>query len=143
MNLRNSLNKMRDNFIRSMQGRYIMYGTDSFSRFLFGLVLLLIFINIIIGSSLLSLIEFVIFVYAYYRLFSKNISKRYHENEMFEKYKNKYISFFKNFKYNINQAKTYHIYKCPNCGQKIRIPRGKGKIMVRCPKCYTEFQKKS
>ena len=126
-----------------MQGRYITYGYDAFSKFLFGLTFIFIFVNIIAGSGIISLITLGLLIYSYYRLLSKKIPERYKENEQFISIKNRVIGFFKNFRYNANQARNYHIYKCPGCGQKIRIPRGKGNIMVRCPKCGTEFQKRA
>lgn len=34
----------------------------------------------------------------------------------------------------------YCIFVCPSCGQKIRIPKGHGKIMIHCRKCGKEFE---
>ena len=41
--------------------------------------------------------------------------------------------------------KTHRVYICPNksCGQKIRVPKGKGKIEITCPKCGTEVCKEN
>lgn len=143
MRFRDYLMKFNNFMYTHMQGRYITYGYDAFSKFLFGLTFIFIFVNIIAGSGIISLITLGLLIYSYYRLLSKKIPERYKENEQFISIKNRVIGFFKNFRYNANQARNYHIYKCPGCGQKIRIPRGKGNIMVRCPKCGTEFQKRA
>ena len=78
-----------------------------------------------------------------FRMLSKNHSARYAENQ-------KYLQLTAKFRYWLDQQKKlwqerkyHHIYTCPKCKQKIRIPKGKGKIMVRCPKCHFEFQKRS
>ena len=39
---------------------------------------------------------------------------------------------------------NHEIYiTCPNCGQKVRVPRGKGKIRVTCPSCHQKFDARS
>ena len=82
-------------------------------------------------------------IYAYFRMFSRNVRKRYDENVRFLNKTAKIRGFFKSQKNLMAQRKDYHIYTCPGCKQKIRIPRGKGKIEIRCPKCGTTFIKKS
>lgn len=82
-------------------------------------------------------------IYCYFRLFSRNIQKRYAENQKFLAKTYNIRCFFNKQKNMFMQRRIYHIYKCPGCKQKIRIPRGKGRIEVRCPKCGTTFIKKS
>lgn len=130
----------RNRFSRFMMGRY---GMDSFSRTLIYLMLVIYVINIFIGSSTLYILSIVILVYCYYRMLSKNIYKRALENQTYLE-KTARIRMQGNKK--IRQwktLKTHHIYKCSNCKQKIRVPRGKGRISIRCPKCNNEFIKKS
>ena len=62
---------------------------------------------------------------------------------LFLKYKNQVVLFFNKEKRMMQDRVKFHIYTCPSCGQKIRIPRGKGKIAITCPKCKNEFIKKS
>ena len=133
-------NELRYRFSKFMQGRY---GVDSLSRFLSIVLLAIIILGMFIRIPLSGTITLVILVILYWRMFSRNIPKRYEENQKFIQIRDKLLGRFSDFGSNMSQMKDYHIYKCPRCNQKIRIPRGKGHIMVRCPKCGYEFHKKS
>ena len=131
---------MRDKIYRFMQGRY---GTDDFYKFLFWVALIGIVINWYFKSQLLSFAVTLILVYAMYRVLSKNHSARYAENQRYLQATAKIRYWFDQQKKLMEERKYHHIYTCPKCRQKIRIPKGKGKIMIRCPKCHHEFQKRS
>lgn len=134
------VNFMRDKIRSFMIGRY---GIDAFSKFLMGVALVLCILDIFVNNIFISSWFIVIIVYVYYRMFSKNHSKRYQENIKFLEIKNKVVAKFNSEKSIMKQRKTHHIYKCPTCSQKIRIPKGKGRICITCPKCKTEFTKTS
>ncbi len=131
---------MRDKIYRFMQGRY---GTDDFYKFLFWVALIGIVINWFFKSQLLSFAVTLILAYAMYRVLSKNHSARYAENQRYLQATAKIRYWFDQQKKLMEERKYHHIYTCPKCRQKIRIPKGKGKIMIRCPKCHHEFQKRS
>lgn len=134
---------MKERMIRFMQGRYGAYGPDSMNRFLLVSAMAVIFVSIFTRWDFLYAIALVLLIYVYFRMFSKNYTKRYAENQAFIKHTSGIRTFWTSQKKLMVQRKDYHIYKCPGCAQKIRIPRGKGKVAVRCPKCNTEFIKKS
>ena len=131
---------MREKFYRFMQGRY---GTDELSKFLVGLGMALIILNILTKNAIFNLLFWVCLIYSYFRMFSKNHAARYAENQKFLGLKNKWTYKWENHKRMREQKKIYHIYSCPFCKQKIRIPKGKGTIIVTCPKCKEEFGKRS
>ena len=131
---------MKEKLRNFMIGRY---GIDSFSKFLMGVALVLCILDIFVNSIFINSWFIVIIVYVYYRMFSRNYNKRYQENLKFLQIKNKVMSKFNTQKWMMQQRKTHHIYKCPTCNQKIRIPKGKGRICITCPKCKTEFTKTS
>ena len=131
---------MRNRLRNFMLGRY---GFDSFSKFLMWIALVLCVLDIFVDSIFLHSWFIVIMIYVYYRMFSKNINKRYQENMKYLQVKNKVVAKFNSEKSIMKQRKTHHIYKCPTCTQKIRIPKGKGRICITCPKCKTEFTKTS
>lgn len=136
---------MREKFIRFMQGRN---GVDQLSRFTMGVAFVSIILAIFAGSgsligSLLDTLGLLAIVYTYYRILSKDLSKRCQENQKYLQTTEKLRRRFLREKNMMQQRKTHHIYTCPGCGQKIRVPRGKGKIEIDCPKCHTKFVKNS
>ncbi len=115
-------------------------------KFLLILGLVVVVISALFNSRvslILYILGWVLVIYCYFRVFSRNIPKRYAENQAFLSKTYKIRTFFQKQKNIWQQRKTHHIYTCPSCKQKIRIPKGKGKIEVRCPKCGTTFIKKS
>lgn len=131
---------MREKLIRFMYGRY---GADSFGRFLLIAAIVLSVLSGLFRLDVLYILAEAILIYSCFRMFSRNIYKRSAENQAYLKHTAKLRFWWHNQKSLMQQRKTHHIYKCPSCSQKIRIPRGKGKIEVRCPKCGTTFIKRS
>lgn len=131
---------MKERLIRFMYGRY---GVDAFSKFLVGVGLAIAIVTMFTRLPVLSYVGWAVIIYSYFRMFSKNHPRRYAENQAFLKYTAGVRTFLAKQKYNFKQRKTHHIYNCPSCRQKIRVPRGKGKIEVRCPKCSSTFIKRS
>lgn len=129
------------------------YGFDLLSLFL---LLLGSVFNIFKYTRIITLI---IFIIVFYRAFSKNTYKRYQELNKFTSIVNKFLSkfnkqlpnttnsslenipiAFSQLKKIIIQKFRYKIVRCPNCGQKLRLPRGQKKIIVTCKRCRTEFK---
>lgn len=134
----------RQKMLQFMQGRY---GVDQFSNFLIWTGVIIALCTMFIHVQPLLILSWLLIIYAYVRIFSKNISKRYAQNEKFMnatwEIRNTFAKIKYRIKYGQQTADPYHIYKCRKCGQKIRIPKGKGKIMVICPKCKYQFKKRS
>ena len=123
-----------------MAGRY---GTDDLSKFMLGSAVALMILNLLIRVPLLNTLVVVLLVLVYVRMFSTNIQKRYAENMKYLELKNRLFGRLKKTGSQAQDLKTHHIYRCPKCSQKIRVPKGKGMIVITCPKCGNEFRKKS
>ncbi len=131
---------MKERFYRFMVGRY---GTDDLSKFMLGAAVACMVLNLFLRFEILNIVVVALLVLVYVRMFSTNIQKRWQENQKYLEYKAKVTGFFGGFGHSMEDRKYNHIYRCPGCGQKIRIPRGRGKIVITCPKCRKEFTKKS
>lgn len=136
--------KMKDKMLTFMQGRY---GVDALSNFLMWMGIAIAVLCIFLPARILVLAGWLLILYAYIRIFSKNISKRYAQNQKFLDrtwtIRNAYAKIKYRIKYGKQTDSAYRIYKCRKCGQKIRIPKGKGRIRITCPKCQYQFKKRS
>lgn len=131
---------MKEKFRKFMIGRY---GVDSLGKFMLGTAVVLLVFAMGFRNNFLNTLACLLVLLCYFRMFSRNYQKRAEENQKFLELKGKAATFLKREKEYFEQRKTHHIYKCPSCKQKIRVPKGKGKICITCPKCHTEFIKKS
>ena len=131
---------MKERMQRFMAGRYV---NDQLNQFIFIVAIISMVLEIITRQSLFYTLTLVLLILAYVRVFSRNINKRYEENMKFLQKKDAILNKFRKQKYYAAQRRNFHIYTCPQCKQKIRIPKGKGKISITCPKCRTSFIKKS
>lgn len=131
---------MKEKIYRFMQGRY---GMDSLSNFLIVTALVVAVLDAFTRTHVLNIVAWALIIFAYTRIFSKNHSRCIAQNVWFYQHTKGARSFFQKEKSRMRIRKTHHIYTCKSCGQKIKIPRGKGKIVVTCPKCRNEFVKRS
>ena len=111
---------------RFMYGRY---GTDTLNLVL---IVAAFLCNLFGRNYILYLISLALITLALLRMFSRNIAARRRENEWL-------TGLFKRRP----DAKTHRHFACPKCHQKVRVPKGKGKIMITCPKCGEKFAKKT
>lgn len=119
-------------FRHFMQGRY---GGDKLNMMLvwvsFGSYLLMLFIPLAPVKLALILLSYALVGWAIFRLLSRNTYKRYQENR-------KYLRLLERIK-----DREHRHYDCPRCHQPVRVPRGKGKIAITCPKCREKFIRKT
>lgn len=136
---------MKEKLMKFMYGRY---GNDELNQFLFKLVFLSLVISLLLGKTnfignLFYYLALIIVAFIYYRMFSKNFNKRYGERSAYLNLSNKVKLYLDKQGKIIQQKKSYAFFKCPSCKQKVRVPKGKGKISIHCPKCNVDFIKKS
>ena len=94
-------------------------------------------------GMLLGWLGWAALIYSYYRIFSRNIPKRAAENRWFLAQRYAVQQRFASARTRFAQRKVYRYFRCPRCRQQLRVPRGRGRISITCPKCGTSFIKKS
>ena len=124
--------KIASAFRRFMMGRY---GTDKLNMVILGAGLIASLVGMFIHyppvNLALTLISYVLLGWSIFRCLSRNTYKRYQENR-------KYLMMLQRIK-----DREHRYYDCPRCHQQVRVPRGKGKIAISCPKCKEKFIRKT
>lgn len=124
---------------RFMAGRY---GVDQLTWVLLGVSLVLSLLSRILQAGIFGLLCWAVLFYCYFRILSRNIYARQQENQKMLQlwYRLKNSS---GTRRTMQDRKENKVFVCPTCKQKLRVPRGKGKINITCPKCHTSFIKKT
>ena len=128
------------NFLRKLM--YGRYGSDHLSFFLLFLYVVLIFISALPHMAWVSWLALAVLLWNLFRMFSRRIDRRRAENARFLALFGPFIRWFK-MRRTIHRDKDHRYFKCPNCGQYLRVPRGKGKITVTCRNCGASFEERS
>ena len=129
---------MREKLQRFMIGRY---GMDELGRFLNAVSLVLLIVSLFV--PLLSPLVLALLVLIFFRMFSRNRLKRTQENGAYLRLRHKLKTWFAARVQRMKESKTHRYYRCPSCRQSLRVPKGKGKIAITCPKCRKVFEKRT
>ena len=130
--LRQTGEKIKNGFLRFMTGRY---GTDKLNMYILGAgvvaCVLAMLIPGVVVDLVLSVLSYGLLIWALCRSFSRNTYKRYEENRKFLRL------------LDMIKDREHRYFRCPKCKQSVRVPKGKGKIAITCPKCKEKFVKKT
>ena len=130
---------IRNAIQRFMYGRY---GSDQLNIFLAVLYLALYILYLLTRWEGLALLSYVLIGYTIFRTLSRNYDRRRGENAKFMKLAGPFLGWCR-LRRAMRRDKEHRYFKCPSCGQHLRVPRGKGTITVTCRSCGASFQEKS
>ena len=122
------MQRWKESFARFMYGRY---GPDQLNNALLILGVALAVVGMLFSLPVLTVLSYLPLGYCLYRMFSRNVNRRRLENQKYMQQLNRL------------RDRNSRYYSCPRCHQTVRVPRGRGKINIHCPKCGNQFIKKT
>lgn len=128
--------------IKLQQFMYGRYGQDELSQTLIAGAILLLLLSMFPHMRAAYYLSLLLICLALFRILSKNREKRFREREMFLKRTDRPKRFFRIQIRRFKERKTYDYYRCGKCGTYNRIPKGHGRIIITCPKCHNQFERK-
>jgi predicted RNA-binding Zn-ribbon protein involved in translation (DUF1610 family) len=123
-----------------MAGRY---GPDHLNVAMIVISLVLNLTYSFVGFLPLIFISYALLALALLRMLSRNIGRRRAENDKFIRYWWPVRTKISRRVANVKHRKTHKFIKCQGCGKTLRVPKGKGKLQITCPKCGERFIKKT
>ena len=141
--------RFQENIGTFMYGRN---GMDQLSQFMLYLSLFLMIVSAILFSALrrssiaatiLDDAAIVILLFSYFRAFSRKVEKRRKENLKYLNAIYPISNWFRLKRQRFEMRKNYKLFLCPKCKTTLRVPKGKGRINLTCPRCHTKFEGKS
>ena len=115
------------------------YGFDLLGYLLLGASVLLALLSRLFDVLFLSLLASIVLVWAVSRAFSRNIQKRWEENQRLLKLLPNLLRSLRERAERRKQRRDYKFFRCPGCHNRLRLPRGKGRIQITCPRCGQRF----
>ena len=120
---------------------YGRYGSDTLGNFLAWTYFAIVLIHLVVGffwdnpwfTLAYLLISSTLIFFVFFRMLSRNVQKRRHENQVF-------CHFFKLRKNKFKDRKTHVYRKCKSCNAVLRLHKAKGKHFVVCPRCKSRFE---
>ncbi len=136
------------NWLRNfMMGRY---GLDQMTVGILIVMMACTLLSSLTGLLLLYLLGIALMCWAVFRTLSRNGAARSRENQKFlvfweavKKEGRRVKNWFQTRRRRFADRKTHRYFRCPQCRQTLRVPKGRGKIEISCPHCRAKFIRKS
>ena len=125
--------------VRLMAGRY---GADQLNMLLVALYVIFYLIYLLTRLVAFELLALILVTVSLYRMMSRDLDRRRAENTRFLQFARPIARRWNTFCCRTHD-REHRYFKCPNCGQQMRVPRGKGRITVHCRSCGAVFEEKS
>lgn len=118
-------------------------GPDDLAVFSVNLAIVIVLVNVFARTGWLGWVSLALVAYAMFRIQSRNLGARARENEAFLRALGPVRPWVQNPRAAWAELRAYKHVRCTSCRQRVRVPRGKGRLRVTCPRCKTKFEVRS
>ena len=138
--MRNWFEKIGYRMASFMYGRY---GSDALTKFLTVVALVLMVLSCFPKLGVLYLLALAVMIWSIFRIFSRKFDKRRRELDLYLRIQKPIVNFFKLSRNKWRDRKTHVYFKCKKCKAVLRVPKGKGSIVVICTRCKDRIEKET